>query len=406
MFIKAVCAAVFFLYLGLFPTQTHAQQWVAAWVSSQQGPSPEDETISNATVRLVVRSTVSGDRVRVRLENTFGINPLVIAAASIGLQARGPSLVIGSGTPLFFNASATVTIPAGDVVMSDPVRLPVQAEQGLAVSLYIPHINVRSSVHSSALTTSYLTNPGDGNHTEDENAVAFAATTTRMHWLSAVEVFSSSARGVVVALGDSITDGSCATVDGHDRWQDVLYGRLVDRENGTASLAVINAGIGGNTLIREGLNPAPTSLPVLERLERDVLSLAGITHVILFIGTNDIRRGATAKSLINGMKAVSSRLKALGIRVLGATIIPRNPEPREGLPSGLGFDIAKNAERRAVNEWIRGTSDFSAVIDFDAVMSLPSDDDLINPIYDCDGIHPNVFGYLVMGRSIDLTLFE
>ena len=307
--------------------------------------------------------------------------------------------------PLRFSGSTTVTIAAGDAVMSDPVLLPVEAEQGLAVSVYVPETAVRSSVHSGALTTSYLTEPGAGDRADDEDGAAFTRPTSRMHWLSAIEVFSSSAHGAIVALGDSITDGSCATVDGHDRWEDVLYDRLLERADGTASLSMINAGIGGNTLVREGLDPSPTSPTVLERLERDVLSLAGVTHVILFIGTNDIRRGGVAEPLIAGMREIIRQVRDRGIRIVVATIIPRNPEPRAGLPPGLGFDAAKNTERHAVNEWIRAHDDLDAVVDFDEVLKHSRDRDLINPLYDCDGIHPNVFGYAAMGRSIDLTVF-
>ena len=403
---RALSTALILVGLALNSDTVQAQQWVASWASSHQGPSAEDETLTNATVRMIARSTVAGDQLRVRLENTFGTAPVAIGAASVGLQNRGAVVVAGSMRPLRFSGSTTVTIAAGDAVMSDPVLLPVEAEQGLAVSVYVPGTAVRSSVHGGALTTSYFTEPGAGDRADDEDGAAFTRSTSRMHWLSAIEVFSSSARGAIVALGDSITDGSCATVDGHDRWEDVLYDRLLERAGGTAGLAMINAGIGGNTLVREGLDPSPTSATVLERLERDVLSLAGVTHVILFIGTNDIRRGGVAAPLIAGMREVIRQVRDRGIRIVVATIIPRNPEPRAGLPPGLGFDAAKNAERHAVNEWIRAHDDLDAVIDFDEVVKHSRDRDLINPVYDCDGIHPNVFGYTAMGRSIDLTVFE
>ena len=403
---RALSTALILVGLALNSDTVQAQQWVASWASSHQGPSAEDETFTNATVRMIARSTVAGDQLRVRLENTFGTAPVAIGAASVGLQNRGAVVVAGSMRPLRFSGSTTVTIAAGDAVMSDPVLLPVEAEQGLAVSVYVPGTAVRSSVHGGALTTSYLTEPGAGDRADDEDGAAFTRSTSRMHWLSAIEVFSSSARGAIVALGDSITDGSCATVDGHDRWEDVLYDRLLERAGGTAGLAMINAGIGGNTLVREGLDPSPTSATVLERLERDVLSLAGVTHLILFIGTNDIRRGGVAAPLIAGMQEVIRQVRDRGIRIVVATIIPRNPEPRAGLPPGLGFDAAKNAERHAVNEWIRAHDDLDAVIDFDEAVKHSRDRDLINPVYDCDGIHPNVFGYTAMGRSIDLTVFE
>ena len=352
---------------------------------------------------MIARSTIAGDRVRVRLENTFGEEPLTIGAASVGFQNNGASLVAESNRPLRFNGSDSVTIPEGEYVVSDPVSLAVQAEQGLAISLYIPGSGARSSIHGNALTTSYLTKSGVGDQTGNVDGAAYSETTRRMHWLSAVEVFSSSARGAIVAFGDSITDGSCATVDGHDRWEDVLHTRLVEAP-GTARLAVVNAGIGGNTAIRV---PPVTSVPGVERIYRDVLSLAGVTHVVLFLGTNDLRRDATARQVIAGLEEIIGRAKARGLKIIGATIIARNPEPRIGPPAaGLGFGAARNAERHKVNGWIRSNDDLDAVLDFDAVVKNPNDRDIINPIYDCDGIHPNVFGYAAMGRSIDLAVFD
>lgn len=376
-----------------------AQQWVASWGSSLQGPAPEDWTISNASIRLIARSTIAGDRVRVRLENTFGEQPLTIGAAAVGLRNNGPSLVIGSNRVLHFGGAAAVTIPAGEYIVSDPVDLAVRAEQELAVSLYVPGENVGSSIHRNALTTSYLTEPGTGDRTTDSGPDAFTATTTWMHWLSAVEVYSSTASGAIVAFGDSITDGSCATRDGHDRWADVLYDRL---SAAGVQLGMVNAGIGGNTAIRV---PPVGSVPGVERMDRDVLSLAGITHVIIFLGTNDLRRNATAEQVIAGLEEIVGRARAQGLTVIGTTIIPRNPTPRGGLPPELGFGPERNARRHAINEWARNSTELDALIDFDAVTKDPDAPDFIYPPYDCDGIHPNVFGYAAMGRAIDLGVF-
>lgn len=379
-----------------------AQQWVAAWGSSLQGPSPEEWSISDASIRLMARSTVSGDRVRVRLENTYGDAPLTIGAAAVGLRNVAAEIVAGANRPLRFDGAAAVTIPAGGLVVSDPVALEVRSGQGLAVSLHLPGAGVRSSIHRNALATSYVTAPGAGDRTGDESGEAYAETTPWMHWLSAIEVFSASARGAVVAFGDSITDGTCATPDGHDRWEDVLYDRLLEAAGGQARLGMVNAGIGGNTVVRA---PPVTSTPGVERMDRDVLDLAGVTHVVVFLGTNDLRRDATAEQVTAGLDEIVGRAGARGLTVIGATLIPRNPTPRRGYPPELGFGAERNARRHAVNAWIRENGDLDAVLDFDAVMRDPGDRDLIRPIYDCDGIHPNVFGYAAMGRSIDLEAF-
>ncbi len=378
-----------------------AQQWVAAWGSSMQSVSPTTWTVTNATVRLIARSTIAGTEIRVRLENTFGDTPLTIGAASVGFQRNGSALVVGSSRPLRFDGSPSVTIPAGAFVVTDAVPLTVEAEQRLAISLHLPNADVRSSAHSNGLTTSYVTAPGAGDRTDTEDGAPFTETTTSMHWLSAVEVFSSSARGAIVAFGDSITDGSCATVDGYDRWEDVLYARLRET-SGAAQLAMVNAGIGGNTAIRV---PPVGSIPGVERLQRDVLSLAGVTHLVLFLGTNDLRRDATAEQVIAGLEEIVGRAKARGLSVIGATIIPRNPEPR-GFPANLGFGAARNAERHTINEWIRSNDDLDGVLDFDEVLQDAVNVDLINPVYDCDGIHPNVLGYAALGRAIELAAFD
>ena len=378
-----------------------AQEWVAAWGSSMQSRSPEGFTLSDATIRLIARTTIAGDQVRIRLENTFGEAPLEIGAATLGLQANGPTLVPDSIRSVRFGGNASTAIPPGGLIVSDPVTLDVEAEQRLAISLHVRGADARSSQHSNGLTTSYLTEPGTGDLTSAIERDPFLDTTNSIHWLSAIEVRSSTARGAIVAFGDSITDGSCATVDGYDRWEDVLYDRLRERD-GEARLAMVNAGIGGNTVLRV---PPVGSPPGLERFDRDALGLAGVTHVVLFLGTNDLRRDANADEVIAGLDELVRRAKEWGLTVLAATIIPRNPVPR-GLPANLGFTPARNAARRQINDWIRSNGDLDGVLDFDAVMRATGDSELIKPIYDCDGIHPNVLGYAAMGRSIDLDLFS
>jgi lysophospholipase L1-like esterase len=222
--------------------------------------------------------------------------------------------------------------------------------------------------------------------------------------LKAIDVQSVSAPGVIVAFGDSITDGTCSTLDAHDRWEDVLSLRLGLQAPPTFK-AVINEGIGGNTLMREGLAEPPGSTPGLERLDRDVLSHHGVTDVVLFMGTNDLRRGATAARVIDATRAIIQRVKSQGIRIVGVTIIPRhNAAPAQ---AGSGWDAEKTRFRNEVNQWIRTKAPFDRVIDFDAVVRDPANHDLILPPYNCgDGIHPSPLGYFEMGKSIDLNLFQ
>jgi lysophospholipase L1-like esterase len=398
--------AALLLILGLGPSPTaHAkdeQQWVTAWGASQQGLAPDTVTLTDATVRMIARSTIAGTSVRVKLENTFGLEALTFGKAYIGLRNRGAALVAASNRQLTFSGLPSVPIPAGGGVYSDPVDLEVEAQQDLAVSLYVPGAGVRIGRHTSAQTTSYLTPDGTGDHAVEEAATVFTSTTTSMYWLSAIDVFSASASGAIVAFGDSITDGSCTTLDAHDRWEDLLATRLFLRSKKQRS--VVNEGIGGNTITREGLVPPPDSLPAIERLDRDVLERAGVTHVIFFEGTNDIRREASAAQVIAGVQEIIDRVKAAGLKIIGVTIIPRHNVPPSG--TNTGWNDAKTTIRNEVNAWIRNEADFDAIIDFDALLRDPGNPDLINPLYNCDGIHPNPFGYFVMGNSIDLKIFD
>jgi lysophospholipase L1-like esterase len=381
-------------------------KWIIAWGSSQQALGMT--TVSNATVRMIARVTIAGEAVRIRLDNTYGTSPLAIGKASLGARLRGATLAAGLSRPIVFNGSSSVTVPAGGSVRSDPVSMRVTARQDLAVSLYVPEASVRPSQHSGALVTSYVSADGSGDLTGDETGKPFTGTTTSMFWLKGIDIQSATSAGAIVAFGDSITDGTCATLDAHDRWEDWLAVRLHldDATHGGrgAYKAIVNEGIGGNTVSRENLQPPPDSTPGVERLERDVLSHEGVTDVILFMGTNDIRRSASAAQVIAGMTDIAKRVKARGARIFGATIIPRHNVAPTGTNSG--WNPAKTAVRREVNQWVRTRAPFDGVLDFDTVVRDPGNPDLIFPPFDCDGIHPTSRGYYEMGRSVRLELFR
>jgi lysophospholipase L1-like esterase len=387
-------------------TTTPGGRWRTAWATSQQttGTSP----ISNTTLRLIARVTIAGDAVRIRLENAYGKTPLRVGAAQVGLRSRGAAIASGSSRPVTFAGSASVTIAPGGSVRSDPVAMRVVAHQDLAISLHIPDTDVYPSQHTGALTTSYVAAAGSGDVSATESSDAFKETITTMPWLKAIDVQSTTAAGTIVAFGDSITDGTCATLDAHDRWEDWLAIRLAlddDRQGRrNAQKAIVNEGIGGNTVTREGLQPPPDSTPGIERLDRDVLSHEGVTDVILFMGTNDIRRGASAAQVTDGMSAIAARVQARGLRIFAATIIPRHNVPPTATNSG--WNDEKTAIRREVNQWIRAHKGFTRVIDFDAAVRDPANHDLIAPPFNCDGIHPTPRGYFEMGRSIPLNLLN
>jgi len=392
------------LYSGAAARQRSGGQWITAWGSSQQEVGTT--VVTNATVRMIARVTIGGDAVRIRLDNSYGTSPVKIGSAYIGHRVQGAALAAGSNRQILFNQSKAVTIPAGGSVQSDPVAIKVLAQTDLAVSLYIPDANVRPSQHSFAQVTSYLSTRDSGDHSAEEASMPFTATTTSLFWLKAVDVSSTTSSGAIVAFGDSITDGTCTTVDGHDRWEDLLAVRLVLNDNGTgAHKAVVNEGIGGNTITRANIQPPPDSTPGLERLDRDVLSHHGVTHVIFFMGTNDIRREASAAQVIDGTQQIVKRVREKGIKVIGVTIIPRHNRPPA--ENNTGWNANKTQIRNEVNRWMRTSKTFDAVIDFDASVRDPQNADRIYEPFNCgDGIHPSPRGYFQMGASVPLALFR
>jgi lysophospholipase L1-like esterase len=402
----AIAVASVWGAIAMLPTAAVAQAanptWITAWATSQQGLGPAK--ISNATVRMIARVTAPGDSVRLRLDNTFGTAPVTFGKATIGLRVRGPAVAVGMVKPVSFAGKDSVTIAAGATIVSDPMALHVEALQDLAVSLFVSGTDVQPSQHNNAQVTSYLTGNGGGDQTASENGKPFTATTTSMFWLKSVDVSPAGSASTIVAFGDSITDGTCSTLDAHDRWEDALAARFALEKK--VAHAVVNEGIGGNTVTGgANLNPPVNSPPGVDRLDRDVLSHAGVTHVILFLGTNDIRRGASAAQVMGGLKDIVARVKQKGIKIYGATIIPRDSVV-VGIPD-TGWDDAKSKIRNEVNEWMRKDAGLDGVLDFDRVVRDKSNPDIINIAYDCsDGIHPSPFGYFLMGRSIDLGMFK
>ena len=401
-FVSATLALLLAASVVAVEQQPASPRWITAWATSQQGLA--EEGVTNATVRLVARATAGGESVRIRLNNGYGVEPLRIGSASIGHRMRGAALVPATLHPLRFGGDRAVTIPPGGSAQSDPVALAVLPRQDLAVSLHLPGTEVRPSLHRGALVTSYASADGAGDLTAEATRTGFTETMTSMWWLKSIDVLTSSAGGTIVAFGDSITDGSCSTLDAHDRWEDWLAVRLDASRDPAVRRAVVNEGIGGNTVVREHLQPPPTSTPGVERLERDVLSHAGVTDVILFMGTNDIRREASAQQVITGMQTIIERVQARGLKIHGVTIIPRHN--RAPTANNSGWSPAKTKTRNEVNEWIRTDAPFDGVIDFDRVVRDPADPDLIRGPFNCDDIHPTPRGYYEMGRSVPLELFS
>lgn len=401
-------------FAGPIQADTGNKQWVTSWGTSQQ-PSAAPVTLTNASVRLIARVTVPGEAIRIRLDNTFAAQPLAVGAAWVGTRQRGA--LLAGNVPVTFNGNATVVVPAGGSVTSDSVALKVVSQQDLGVSLYLPGTNVAASQHGGAVTTSWRSADNSGNLAASPAVGGFTTAITSMPWLKAIDVLADKGVRSVVAFGDSITDGTCNTLDANDRWHNIVSVRMDTETRGDSGVARttldpsalryawVNEGIGGNTVTRVNLSPPPDSTPGIERLDRDVLSHAGVSHVVLFMGTNDVRREQTAAGVIAGMQDIINRVKQRGLKIYGATMIPRHNVPPSG--TNTGWNDAKTAIRNEVNHWVRTSGAFDAVLDFDRVVLDPAQPNLINPPYNCgDGIHPSPIGYYQMGKSVDLKLFK
>jgi lysophospholipase L1-like esterase len=354
-------------------------------------------------VRLIVHTSAGGSRVRIRLSNEMGSTPLRIGAAHIALRAaaaaNGADIRAGTDRVLTFSGNAGITIPPGAPVLSDPVDLDVPALSDLALSLYLPGTASATTLHGTASQTSYVSLPGDFT-----GAATLPTQRTIRSWpfLTAVDVSGGAGSGsAIVALGDSITDGTRGTPDTNNRWPDWLARRLQDVD---VRMGVVNRGISGNRLVS---NPAEGSLSgrnILERFERDVLATAGVRYMTLMIGINDIGNSPAdhpipAEDLIAGYRQVIARAHASGIAVYGATLTPFE---------GAGYySPAKEGVRQAVNSWIRSSGEFDAVIDFDRVTRDPAQPGRFLPAYDSgDHLHPNDQGYQAMGNAVPLELFR
>jgi lysophospholipase L1-like esterase len=382
------------------PAQNTNQAWVTAWGTSQQGLS--EVKITDGTVRMIARVTLPGDSIRIRLDNTFGTAPVTFGRVTAGPRIQGPAVAAGLNKPLTFDGKTSVTIPRGGSVRSDALALHVEAQQDIAVSLFVSGANASPSQHTGAVVTSYLTGNNAGDRTMSEDGKPFTGKTTATFWLKSIDVRPATRASAIVAFGDSITDGTCTTLDAHDRWEDIVARRLALTT--PVRRSVVNEGIGGNTVTGAHLQPPANSPPGMDRVERDVLSHSGVSHVVLFMGTNDIRRDIGADEVIAGMKNIMGQVKAKGIKVIGVTIIPRHN--REAVPDNTGWNGAKTKIRNQVNEWIRTSKNFDAVIDFDKIVRSRENPDLMNPAYNCgDGIHPSPAGYFQMGKSIDPGMF-
>jgi lysophospholipase L1-like esterase len=385
-----------------------AQVWVASWGAAQQIPEPQNALpaadLTDATVRQVFHLSVGGPALRVHVSNAFGTAALHFTSVHVArpLSPSAAAIDPASDRTLRFAGSVEVTVPPGAEFVSDPVDYAVAPLSDVAVTFHLDTPPSTETGHPGSRATSYYA-PGDA-----VSAPALADAKRVDHWyqVSEIDVLGAPGAASVVALGNSITDGHGATTNGNDRWTDVLARRLQASPK-TRSIGVSNQGIGGNHLLTDGLGPN-----VLARLDRDVLAPEAVKWVIVFEGVNDLgglamngevtpeAHAARVQSVIAAYQQIILRAHAHGLRVYGVTVTPYagsdyyHPGP------------LSEADRQAVNQWIRATGHFDAVIDFDAVVRDPAHTDRLLPAYDCgDHLHPSPAGYKAMGEAIPLALF-
>ncbi|HVC59852.1 MAG TPA: SGNH/GDSL hydrolase family protein [Acetobacteraceae bacterium] len=379
----------------------NATHWVGTWTAA---PAPaEGVAFSNVTLRMNARVSLGGKLLRVRLSNAHGTGPLAIGAAYIGLRAGGPAIVPGSNRKLTFGGSPAATIATGSLLISDPVELDVPPLGDVAITTHLPDdLPVSFGVTGRyARVTNYISPLGNFADTE---AMPVSRITDDWYFVSGIDVLAEPGTGGIVALGDSLTDANISTHDAFASWPGQLARRLHARRGGRP-MGVMNQGLGGNRILHDVRGDSG-----LRRFDRDVLAQPGVTHVIVLLGTNDLRNRsakpeeeANAPAMIAGLQQLALRAHARGVKIFGGTLTPFENETF--LPGA--WNPAREAVRQEVNAWIRRGGAFDAVIDFEAAVRDPEHPTSMLPIHDCgDHLHQSDRGYNHMGDIIDLSLFD
>ncbi len=390
--------------------------WVSAWSAAVHTPLPfpglpPAPVFENQTIRLVVRPTMGGDQVRIRLSNAFGTAALLIGSAHVAITKDKSSIVPESDRPLTFGGRPSISIPPGAPVVSDPVDLKVAAYTEISVSLYVPDKTPSSTYHFWGQHETYVSEAGDFTAKDMPNP----STKSSWYWLADVEVWAPDQAAATVAFGDSITDGVGAKQGDYTDWPDMLAKRLTD-EKAAPPLAVVNEGIGGNRVLYDG-----AGVSALARFDRDVLAQPGVKNLIILEAINDIgwphmkppgpangdaprempfvHQMVTAQDLIMGMQQLIDRAHQHGIRVFGATLTPY-----EG--AGYYSDDGE-ATRQEVNRWIRTSDKFDGFFDFDAAVRDPNHPGMFLAAYDSgDHLHPSAAGFKAMAEAVDLAVLR
>lgn len=408
-----------------------AQHWATVWTAAAQGPFPVGITAAQPslaaafpnpaagsheqTFRLIVKPDLFGRQMRFRFSNAFGAKPVTFDTAFAGLQMSGASVVPGTLRPITFAGKPAANVAPGAEAWSDPVSLPFVhdpagadlAGRKLAVTFHIPGDSGPMTWHALAMTTSYVTAPDAGaiGQLEDDSAYAYSATS--WFFLDAVDAMAAPGTRVVVCLGDGLTDGAGSTLNGDDRWTDVLSRRLhaVDGVN----VAVVNEGLAGNQVLGASDHAVPGGPSATARLERDVLSLSGVSHVIWLEGMADLAvGGVTPEQVRDGMATAIAQIRARikGVSVIGGGLT----STRGSAVPGYGT-VDADSQRHTFNALIGKPGLFDTTVDFDMATADPQTGEVraefVPPSTGAgagDKIGLNRPGYLAMGDAVELRL--
>lgn len=346
--------------------------------------------------------------IRLQISNAFGVSDLPITAVTIALPTNNtsgsPSIISSSLKPVTFSGTPSFIVPNGAIVFSDPIAFPLTAGQILSVTMYLATGQTTNFItgHPGSRTTSYM---APGNHVSDTDLSTLAGSAHVDHWyfLSGIDAYLPSRASALVIVGDSITDGRGSTTNANNRWPDQLLARMQAANSTAKSVAIVNEAAGGNRVLADGLGPN-----ALGRIDRDVVAQSGVGYMMVYEGVNDIgtadadaaTQAATADRLISAFGQMVVRVHRFGIAAFGATITPMSG------PGQAYSDPQRERQRQRVNEWIRHSGVFDAVVDFDAAVRDPANASQLNPLYNSgDYLHLNPEGYRVMAQTVDLSLF-
>ena len=375
-----------------------SERWNASWSAVPDSAGP---ALAAQTIRQVVRTSIGGSKIRIRLSNLYGAEALTICPVHLGLHGGGTKVQAGTDRALRFAGRPTVTIAPGENALSDPIDMATPTLSNLVVSLYLPTRVALSTIHGAGMQTAFMTTAADLTGAQSMTA---EQTDDSRYFVTELEVVASGQAQTFVVLGDSITDGIGSGNDRNARWTDALATRL-QRDARLSSIAVVNAGIAGNRILNDASEPF-VGQSALARFQRDALDKPGVRWVLLHEGINDITAAhmltstkdqVSAEQIIEGVKALVARARKQGVRVWAGTLLP--------FAGTQGFyTVDAERKRQKVNVWIRRSGAFEAVADFDAALRDSAHPERLHPEFDSgDHLHPNEAGYRLMAQTIDLS---